>query len=207
MNTTSNKQSTNIFQQQKPKSTLPRFQVKNNVLEQLRDVGGSTGRSLKRDLFGSVGQTAVDSMFNPSLLRPQENRPFPESPFRRESMMPKKIEKPREFAVFTHQDLEVQKRITEIRQELQFMIEQLKTVDRQIEKSIDSPMPETGVYYLNYLDRLKELLVGLREEMNSNSWLSIMQSRKKHKGYWAMAKKKQSSFTLNHDRSVATQTG
>lgn len=200
--------SANIFQSSNHKKPAPRFQVSDNVVEQVRGMGTGVAQSFKRDLIGGMGKTAMNSLFNPGLLRPAENRPFSEFPMRREQFGPKKIEKPREFFVYTAKEAQMQKKIEEVRYELKLIIAQLKNVDKEVVKAVNAPIPESGTYYLNFLDRLKAILHVLRKELEQGgTWMQMMQGRKKHKGYWAMYKKKGTSFGLSSERFAATQTG
>ncbi len=200
-------QRSNPMQSSKPSAQKPRFKVSDNMFEQFKSIGSGVGQSFKQDLVGGAGSTAMNSLFNPNRVRPNENRPSPEFP----SFMRKpeqKIEKPREVFVFTKEDLEVKKRIEEIRGQLRMMIEALQKVDVGLQKAVESPISETGIYYVNFLDRIKEVLEALQKELSSaGTWNTMSQSRKKHKGYWAQYKKKGTQFGLSNELKMTHQTG
>lgn len=205
--------STNVFQQQgkvQQKKKKSRFKVTDNVVEQFRDVGRSVKSGLKNDLVKGMGSTAMKSIFNPKQLgaRKSETGFQPERPFRRPALRKREIERPREVYVFTAKEHEMKQKIEEIRAELKEMIAQLKAVDKEIKKAVQTPIPEAGVYYINFLNRLKVVLAVLGKELGrSNTWLQMSQSRKKHRGYWALYKKKGTKFGLSSELKVGRQTG
>ncbi len=204
----------NIFQQppqQQPKKQ-PRFKVSDTAAEQFRSIGSGVASGIKRDLFGGIASDAANSIFGSPRPQSSEQRQTPEFPFaRREQFGPPKIEKPREHFVYSAKEAELEHKVAEIRQELKVLIEQLKQAGKEvsaIEQQVNAPAQEKGVYYLNFLDRLKVILkVLVKELQDSNTWLTMMKSRKQHKGYWAQYKKKGTSFGLSDERKVSNQAG
>lgn len=205
----------NIFQQplqQQQTKKQSRFTVSDTVAEQFRSIGSGVGTTLKRDLIGGMANDAMGSIFGSPRQQTGEQRPMPEFPFaRREQMGPPKIEKPREHFVYSAKEAELEHKVAEIRQELKVLIEQLKQAGKEvshIEQQVNAPAQEKGVYYLNFLDRLKVVLkVLIKELQDSNTWLAMMKSRKQHRTYWAMYKKKGTQFGLSDERKVSNQAG
>jgi hypothetical protein len=111
--------------------------------------------------------------------------------------------------VFSSKEIQTEKKIEYIREQLKTLSTQLKRLDLNIVKAIQSPIVETGIYHENYLEHLKKTihLFSLKVE-RANSWFEIYQGRSKKQGlYWGMAKSKGSSYTQNNERSIATSIG
>lgn len=198
----------NIFQASKPKKK-PRFKVQDTIGEHIRSIGSDVAKSVKKDLIKGSAQSAAKSIFNPSSLRPREGLQRPEFPFSREQFQkPQKIERPRETFLYTAKEAEMQRKIEDIRHELKEMIEQLQNVSREISKSVNAPIAQAGVYYINYLDRLKAVLTVLRKELSeSSTWGALTQSRKKHRGFWSQYKKQGTQFGLSSEHKMTRSAG
>jgi len=111
--------------------------------------------------------------------------------------------------IFSSKEVQIEKKIEFLRQELQKLSKQLKRLDTNILKAVESPAVEAGIYQENYLEHLRGVihLFGLKVNQ-ANSWLEVYQNRSKKQGvYWGMANKKGSSFTQNNERSIATSVG
>lgn len=71
----------------------------------------------------------------------------------------------------------------------------------------DKPI-KSGKYYTNFFEWLLLEVRKIRMKVeDAGAWLSVMKSKKSLKKYGAMAKKHGTSFTLNNERTPATQTG
>lgn len=108
-----------------------------------------------------------------------------------------------------------------IRQETQYIVDQLKkqiTLLEKSEKSLSSEIAKikveqipqkTGIYYLRYFEWLIGIVKNLITQVEEGrTWLAAFTQRKKRKiGYWKMYKKHGTTFGLSHERTLATQTG
>ncbi len=150
---------------------------------------------------------------------PQGGEAFGQNPFA-EFQQKKEIEKKRIESfhkarteewnrVFSAKQKETEKKIEQVREELKRLAVQLKNLDANITKAVQSPVVEVGEYHLSFLDHLRETLHFYSLKASSaNSWLETYNKRSKKQGfYWAQASKKGSSFTLNNERAVATSVG
>lgn len=73
---------------------------------------------------------------------------------------------------------------------------------------IDDVPQKPGIYHLRFFEGFLKIVVKLREKVDDASvFAKLFKGRKQERSYSAMAKKKGTSFTLHHDRAVATQTG
>jgi hypothetical protein len=111
--------------------------------------------------------------------------------------------------VFSSKEVQTEKKIEYIREQLQSLSKQLRRLDTNITKTILSPVVETGVYHENYLEHLRKIIHLFSLKVNqANSWLEVYQSRSKKQGaYWGMEKSKGTSYTQNNERSIATSVG
>lgn len=111
--------------------------------------------------------------------------------------------------VFSAKEVQNERKIENIREQLKALSKQIKRLDSNIVKAVQTPVIEHGIYHENYLEHLKKIihLFGLKVNQ-ANSWLEVYQGRSKKVGaYWGMAKSKGSSYTQNNERSIATSIG
>ncbi len=111
--------------------------------------------------------------------------------------------------VFSSKEVQTEKKIEHIRKQLQKLSAQLKRLDKNIVKAVESPVVAYGMYQENFLEHIQKIIRLYSLKVNSaNSWLEMYQSRSRKLGaYWGMAKSKGSSFTQSNERSVATSIG
>ncbi|MBL7158936.1 hypothetical protein ISS85_00465, partial [Candidatus Microgenomates bacterium] len=82
-----------------------------------------------------------------------------------------------------------------------------KDVD-EIEKAVEKMPTKPGVYHITFFKRLRQIIKFFRERIEeSRTWLKLMSSKKKQKGYWNRYKKQGTKFGLSSERAVATQAG
>lgn len=111
--------------------------------------------------------------------------------------------------VFSASERQAEQKIEEIREQLRQLAKQLKKLDINLIKAIESPSVGGGKYQESYLSHIKNMIHLFSLKVNStNSWLEMYQSRSTKKGvYWGMAKSKGASYTQNNERAVATSIG
>ncbi|OGG08526.1 hypothetical protein A2154_04500 [Candidatus Gottesmanbacteria bacterium RBG_16_43_7] len=188
-----------------PKKVQTQFNT--NVLEALKDLGSGVGKSMARDVTGPMANDMLASLFGTPLKSSGELRPNQEVNIGQEQTYPQapRAEIYRQpVADIVERDLERQ--IASIRQELSQLIASVKKLDTQIEKAVSETPVEPGVYHLNFFERLKNMILLLRQQVdNSSSWLAMFTTRKKRRmGYWGMYKKHGTTFGLSSERNIAT---
>lgn len=73
---------------------------------------------------------------------------------------------------------------------------------------IDTPPEKPGIYHLTFFEGFLKLVMKMRDKVQDGVvYAKLFRSRKQEKSYHSMAKKGGTSFTMHHDRAVATQTG
>jgi hypothetical protein len=196
-------------QQSQPKKQ-PNIPQKDNLLETLRDLSGGVGQTVKTDVVGKVATDALTSLFGGNPFDQTENRQFPRMPQReQESARPQahvpEILQPhrlRDEQEKTKQEIEA------IRQELKSLSASIKSFSKEVDKAVAEMPVNPGVYHLNFYERLRAVLMLLREQIDdSSAWLATSSSRKQKKSFWGKYKKHGTQFGLSSERTIATQAG
>ena len=183
------------------------------TVQSARDNIGSAVRDGARSLAGlpspSAGEpNTYDGGFDGGIMSPER---MGINPFAR------KREKPRDIELFSFAERRETLQTTEQIKKLVVMIkEEVKKIEAQNKMMITETaritveqMPDKpGIYHIRFFEWLLSLLTDIRKKVTeSASWLSIAQGKKQKKGYWGMAKKKGTSFTLSGERTASTQSG
>lgn len=210
-------------------------QKNDNPVEQLRGMGQSVVKDVA-NLAGDIAQDALSSLLgtppknhNQGTMQPGQpvdlgapppaqnfdSRPsrfpgMPEYPgmpgARREVRQPGIAQET--INRLRAQEGQIMQQIEAVRQELRLLVAALKNVDQSIVNAVDGQMVDPGEYHLAFLERIKTVLKLIRQNLqSSSSWLNVMKTRKRQKGFWAQYKKKGTEWGLNNERSVATQVG
>jgi len=200
-----------MMQQIQPKKKLVHYTT-NNVLESIRDVGGSVGSAVKTEVVSKIATDALTAIFNPihtsGELRPNQVIEFGTKNQEKtiEMPTPKRMDT---LVSFVKKDQEqMQSKLAEIRSELQNLAKSITSLQTEITQATNT-MPEiAGVYHINFFEQLKLTLMHLREQVdNSKTWMEMFNTRKNNKKYWGKYKKHGTSFGLSSERSTATQSG
>jgi hypothetical protein len=106
-----------------------------------------------------------------------------------------------------NQELEMQLR--EIMAEIKKLADSSKELQAQFKSvAVEQYVVTPGKYHKNFFSWLLSMIRSARARVeDSGAWLAAMHSKKKSREYGAMAKKQGTSFTLNNERTVATQVG
>lgn len=111
--------------------------------------------------------------------------------------------------VFSAKEKQTQARIEELRDQLKTLAQQVKQLDKNLLKAVESPVVEVGEYHENFLVHIQKMIqLFSLQVQEANSWLTLFNSRSTKKGtYWSMAKSKGNNYTQSNERSVATSVG
>lgn len=202
-----------------------------NHLEVVKDITSDIGRSLKEDLiaptvkdilsesaelFGLKPRKKISGTLSPNetldltvLEAQKEEIRFEERPMRAEQTfrtLPENfLYQQKERAM----EQEVEALLEEIKKEIKRFDEATRKLENETAKVVVEEIPPNpGIYHINFFEWLLGILKNLRQKIeDAGAWLSVIQSKKTKKGYWAKFKKHGTSFGLAPDRLVATQTG
>jgi hypothetical protein len=184
--------------------------VNDNVLEALRGIPASVGKTVAQDvigktssdvfasLLGQIPNQANESKYQNENL--QQNEQFPRySAFHPEMNRQKPIKV---------EEMGLKQKIESVRAELAALSKSITSLNIEVEKAIAEMPVDPGIYHINFYERLRSMLLFIRQNVdNSRSWLSMHTSRKKKMGYWGMYKKHGTTFGLSNERTLATQAG
>lgn len=111
--------------------------------------------------------------------------------------------------VFSSKEIQTEKKIELIRVKLKSLSQQLKRLDKNLIKAVESPVVQSGIYQENFLEHIQKIIHLYSLKVNrANSWLEVYQERSKKLGiYWGMERSKGASYTQNNERSIATSIG
>lgn len=104
---------------------------------------------------------------------------------------------------------EIEAQLRELMQEIKKLADSSKELQMQFrEVAVEQHAVKPGKYHKNFFSWLLSVIRAARMKVeDSGAWLSAMHSKKKSREYGAMAKKHGTTFTLNNERTVATQVG
>ncbi len=166
------------FQSQQKKQK-PTYQ-NDSILESLRGIGGGVGKTVAKDVVGKSAADAFSAIFG---TPPKGEAPRREmSPFGQKEQ-PAPMRRP-EIArpMPTEDQAMLRQEIEKIRSELKALAASMKSLNTEVQKAIDQVPVNPGIYHKNFFERLRSVLVILREQIkDSNSWASIYTSRKQKK--------------------------
>lgn len=183
----------------------------NSILESLRDLGSGVGKSVVKDVVGGVASDALASLFGKPVggdLKPPQ--PTVEAYPERQPFRPA-IRRPEVYQPMTlvhREEAGIKEKLEAVRMELKTLARTIKKFNSQVERAIEDIPAHPGIYHLNFLERLRGVIMALRQNIeDSGSWLALWTTRKKKKQYWGMYKKHGTSFGLSSERNVSTQAG
>lgn len=115
----------------------------------------------------------------------------------------------RETRVITEDTREIQVRINQILGELRNLTNSSQELAVQFEEvTMETAPTQAGTYHLNFFEWVFSVIRKARERIDeSQTWLTMFQSKKGQKSYWNMFSKHGTTFGLSGERVVATQTG
>jgi len=197
-----------IAQQNQKKK--PQIYRSDNVLESLRGVGSSVGKTIVKDVVAQSGADMLRSILGgaPQSGELKQNQPieFSKTPEAVPAVQPRKAESYHAHPASDEQ--EVKKKIEAIRVELKALSQSIRSLRQEISKTIMEVPVDPGIYHLNFFDHLRNYLVAMKQEVDdSRIWLMAFNNRKAKKGYWGQFKKHGTSFGLSSERSIATSAG
>lgn len=180
-----------------------------NVLEALRGVGSSVGKTIAKDVVVKGAGDILSSLVGaPKSGELKQNQSI-EFPFVKEAPMAipmRKIE--RTPVSFSQEDIQTKQQIEAVRKELKALSESVKNLNQDVRKTILEAPVAPGVYHMNFYEQLRTYLQALRLQIeDSRTWLTAMTTKKGKQGYWGMYKKHGTTFGLSGERSIATSAG
>lgn len=114
-----------------------------------------------------------------------------------------------EEKIINRESQELEMQLREIMAEIKKLADSSKELQAQFrDVAVEQRVTKPGKYHKNFFSWLLSIISAARMKVeDSKAWLTAMQSKKKSREYGAMAKKHGTTFTLNNERTVATQVG
>ena len=115
-----------------------------------------------------------------------------------------------EKVIWSAEQQKVALEIKTLQEELKKLVHETGDLSREIKKATIQTIIEPGVYHLNFLGRLLDLVRLLRKRVQeSQTWLFEWNSycKKKRNYYWSQVQKSGTKFMLSSERYMATQAG
>lgn len=113
-----------------------------------------------------------------------------------------------EWAV-KQENRELEAQLRELMTEIKKLADSSKELQMQFKDvAVEQHAATPGKYHKSFFSWLLSVIRNARMQVeDSGAWLLAMHSKKKSRDYGSMAKKHGTSFTLNNERTVATQVG
>jgi len=154
-----------------------------NILEILRDLGGSQARP------------------SPEEISPEEiSRRYQEQFWR---------VRRQEQLVFSRDEQETKLQIKAILEELKKLADSTKNLTKEVEIAAKQIPVEPGVYHLSFFEKLRQTILIFKQRIEeSANWLAAFnQKAKKRNFYWAQVRKSGTKFMLSSERYMSTSAG
>lgn len=106
-------------------------------------------------------------------------------------------------------DVQLDRRVEEIRLEIKKLLATSKELESTFKSvSVETKVVKAGKYHETFFTFVLSLLRSARIRMQEGaSWMQTTKTKKQQQSYKSMAQKHGTSFTLNNERSLATQVG
>lgn len=185
--------------------------ISNDVLNDLwKNLLGGSGKTMSEQLLGASKHTSRGGDLHPGeaahLKKKEEKAPAVRTEAHMEYF---RGIKNADIAPKHQEDANFERQVNDIRMEIKKLIsesKQLETTFKSIQ--IEQRVVKAGVYHQTLLTFIKSLIHSARVSLKEgSSWMNTAKGKKKQQGYQEMAKKHGTSFTMNNERTVATQTG
>lgn len=190
-------------QKQNPKKQNP-FIVGDNVLETIRGVGASVGKTAFDETTQKLPDNFIRDMFGAAAahedLQPNEPIDFQQ---KEPGVSPKDVLR----ALTTKDDAVKKHEIEQLRQQLATLAP--RTTHAEAKKAvIEQPEEQPGEYHKNRLEGIINTVKKLTTNPDDGlTWFKEAGKRKKLKGFWGSYKKHGTTFGLSSERTTATQSG
>ena len=211
----------NDNQKQKPRDQK---QIKHtSVLEGLKDVGGSTAKSLKKDVLQGTSQEFLNQLLGRKYgtarsgeISPGEILEFDEVlSGRHEETLKLKKQIALERKLREEEKVRIEKKSNELRLQLNVIIQEVSLLSQTTQEltqetqiaAMQAPI-EPGVYHVIFFEKLLEFIKSFRKKIEeAKVWLHASNNRAQKKNYWARYKKHGGKFLLAADHYVSRSAG
>lgn len=182
-----------------------------NVLESLKDIGGSTAQDFISELLG----TRVEKKYSGELAPGEALQVSEVFSGRREETQKLQAQIALERNLAAEEIRRVEEKSNKLKLQLHALIKEVyelakttQNLGEEVEVATMQAPANPGVYHLIFFEKLLEFVKSFRKKIESAEvWLSASNKRAEKKNYWAMYKKKGSSFLLAPDHYLQRSAG
>ena len=194
-----------------------------NVLESLKDIGSSTTKTLKRDLLAESSQDFIRELLGTRVEKKYSGEMVPGEALEIGEVFSGKREENEklrgQIALERNLAQEEKRRVEEKGNELKLQLHALmqevyelakttQNLGEQVEVASMQAPANPGVYHVIFFEKLLEFVKSFRKKIgDAGIWLTASNKRAEKKNYWAMYKKKGSSFLLAPDHYLQRSAG
>lgn len=185
-----------------------------NVIESLKDIGSGVTSSINTDLLGGISKDLLEQILrrsNPNKkasgdIHPGESLEFSDLlSGKHEENLKLRNQIAFERSLAAEEKESSEKRSNELKvqlqalmQEVQYLAKTTQGLGEKVEIAAMQAPSQPGVYHLIFFEKIIEFIRNFRKNIDSAStWLGSSNKRAEKKNYWAMYKKKGSSFLLS----------
>ncbi len=196
------------------KTKLQAAARRTNVIESLKDIGSGVTSSLNTDLLRGISKDLLEQILNrqdtnkkvSGDIHPGESLEFSDlysGKYEENVKLKKQIAFERRLTV---EEKEVsQKKTNELKLQLQSLMQEVKYLAKttqglgeKVEVAAMQAPSQPGLYHIIFFQKIIEFIRNFRKKIDSASiWLGASNKRAEKKNYWAMYKKRGSSFLLS----------
>jgi DNA repair exonuclease SbcCD ATPase subunit len=199
-------------------------QVKHTaILESLKDIGGTVGKSFKKDLLGETSKDFLQQILGTvppkkvsGEIMPGEaleiNEALSETRIENEKLkkqifLEKKL-KEEERKRLKEKSSELKLRLHALQQEVAALASTTHNLAQETQIAAMQAPVEPGVYHIVFFEKLIEFLKSFRKRIEEASvWLQAANKRAQKKNYWARYKKHGGKFLLAADHYLSRSAG
>ena len=173
------------------------FNLKKNNSEILKEFPESSGKN-KPKLSGTL--------FPGQSFHPNQQESKPQTNWNSEFLVKPIVQ---EHAVFVNQHTqEVSQAIREIKAEIQKLVLSTQNLNQEIVQAVEQNIPEANEYQLNFLQKLQNLIVQFRQNIDESCiWLQSFNRKKSRKNaFWGNVRNKKNGgeqYLFSGEHSVA----
>lgn len=194
-----------------------------NVLESLKDIGGSTVKSLKQDLIERTPADAIEQIFGPRPPKSFSGEIIPGESIEIEEIISGKYEETRELKkqltlerkLRKEEKIRVEKKSNELKIQLHALTEEAmalaqttKNLGKEVQVAAMQAPVEPGVYHVIFFEKLIEFIQSFRKKIEESSiWLHATNKRAEKKNFWARYKKHGGKFLLSGEHYLTRSAG
>lgn len=201
--------------QPKPKSVRKTV----SFVEALKNIGGQTVNTLKNDVVKGTLTDGVNFLVGngrtPSNGGEQppswgnEWLPNRERDWQQEMIRRERHKEVTSINVFDRNQEELKAQIKALQDQLHALAKDMDQLSYGVASAIDQEITSPGTYHLNFLEKLKNLIIQLRIQVaDSKNWLELSYQRKAaQNSYWAGFGKSGTKYSLSSERAIATSAG